>query len=62
MTALWRFLYKLSRAKLGIAAGQHVMCVECGARMHRGERFKILEAVHIDCRDPKRVGQMSLEG
>jgi hypothetical protein len=61
MTALWRFLYRLSRAKLRIAAGPHLVCVDCGARLHRGDKYTVLEVRHDNCRDTKLVGQMSLE-
>ena len=39
-----------------------MVCKDCGCAIHRNDKFKVLEVRHLDCKDPKRVGQMSLEG
>lgn len=36
-------------------------CTECGKRVRKFEHYVILAAKHKDCRDPKMVGQKSLE-
>ena len=61
MDFLWRYLYQLSRAKLQAKRGPHMVCSKCGLLIHRYDRFRVLEVMHINCRDPKVVGQMSLE-
>ena len=60
MTQLWLYIYRLSRAKLRAGRGPHMMCCECGLLIHRHDRFRVLEVMHINCRDPRVVGQMSL--
>lgn len=37
-------------------------CVDCERGIHKHEKFIILAAKHRNCRDPKMVGQKSLEG
>lgn len=37
-----------------------MVCVDCGCPIHRHDRHKILQVRHVDCKDPKRVGQMVL--
>ena len=60
MNFLWRYLYQLSRAKLRAKRGPHMVCCECGLLIHRHDRFRVLEVMHINCQDSKVVGQMSL--
>ena len=60
MDFLWRYLYQLSRAKMQSKRGPHMVCSKCGLLIHRYDRFRVLEVMHINCRDPKVVGQMSL--
>ena len=59
MNTLWLYLYRISRAKLRAKRGPHLICCECGLLIHRYDRFRVLEVVHINCLDPKVVGQLS---
>lgn len=55
----YRGLYlKLVRTRT--KRGKTLQCVDCGAPIHRSDRYIILEVKHRDCRDPKGVGQLSL--
>jgi hypothetical protein len=40
--------------------GPRMTCVDCGQSIHRNDRCRVLEVRHVDCRDMKLVGQMSL--
>lgn len=59
MTRFWLFLYRLSRKQVH-ARTRRMICMDCGAAIHRNDRFVVLEVRHKDCRDPKGVGQMAL--
>lgn len=37
-----------------------LFCEECGRPVHRHDKYRIIKVRHIDCMDPKQVGQMSL--
>jgi hypothetical protein len=38
----------------------HLRCEDCGALLHRGERFTMLTVRHNDCKDTRGTGQMTL--
>ncbi len=40
--------------------GGQMFCLDCGRAIHRGDRFKIIGVRHVDCLDPRRMGQMPL--
>ena len=62
ITTFWLFVYRIARAYLHAKRGPHMVCCACGLLIHRHDRFRVVDVVHFDCRDPKQVGQMSLEG
>lgn len=62
MTRLRQFLIRLKLVRTRTKRGKTLQCVDCGAPIHRSDRYVILEVKHRDCRDPKGVGQLSLEG
>lgn len=37
-----------------------LVCIECGCHVRKHERYKILAASHVNCADPKLVGQQSI--
>jgi hypothetical protein len=37
-----------------------LQCVECERRLKRHDKYKILAVKHLDCGDPKNVGQTSI--
>lgn len=37
-------------------------CEDCRAAIHKHDRYRIVIARHIDCGDPKLVGQKSMQG
>lgn len=57
MTAFWLFVYKIARAHLHAKRGPHMVCCECGLLIHRHDRFRVVDVVHINCKDVKLVGQ-----
>lgn len=61
MTAFWLFVYKIARAHLHAKRGPHMVCCECGLLIHRHDRFRVVDVVHINCKDTRCVGQMSLD-
>ena len=62
ITTFWLWVYRIARAYLHAKRGPHMVCCACGLLIHRHDRFRVVDVVHLDCRDPKRVGQMSPEG
>lgn len=46
-------------SKTGSRAKLH--CVDCNRPIHRNDRRKIITARHVNCSDPKLVGQKSIE-
>ncbi len=55
------FLRRFRRAwNIASSRGGKMCCEECGGRIHRHDRYKILAAKHLDCSDPKLVGQTSM--
>lgn len=55
MTAFWLFVYKIARAHLHAKRGPHMVCCECGLLIHRHDRFRVVDVVHINCKDVKLV-------
>lgn len=37
-------------------------CIDCGAKIHRFDRYTIVAVKHRDCHDTKLAGQMRQEG
>lgn len=62
ITTFWLWVYRIARAYLHARRGPHMVCCACGLLIHRHDRFRVVDVVHLDCRDPKQVGQMSPEG
>jgi hypothetical protein len=62
MNFLWRYLYQLSRAKLQAKRGPPMVCSTCGLLIHRHDRFRVLEVVHISCRDLALLTKLSKGG
>jgi hypothetical protein len=55
-SSILRELFKLE----AIPSKAKLHCVECGCRVKRRDKYRILAARHVDCRDPRHVGQQSL--
>lgn len=57
-----RFLTRLFRKKDSTSKKPRVMiCADCGRPVHKHDRYRIISVVHIDCDDPKMVGQRNLK-
>jgi hypothetical protein len=57
MTGIWQMM---TEQKPEESDKPGLTCGDCGCRIHRFERFVILQAKHRDCKDPKLVGQTSM--
>lgn len=55
----WQWLYRISARRVR-AQHKGMVCAECGCAIHKHDRFKVLEAKHRNCKDPKGVGQLAL--
>jgi hypothetical protein len=55
--AILRELFKLH----AIPPKAQMHCIECGCRVRRRDKYRILAVRHIECGDARLVGQQSFE-
>jgi hypothetical protein len=55
-SSILRELFKLE----AIPPKAKLQCIDCGKRLRKHEKYKILAIKHADCTDPRHVGQQSL--
>jgi hypothetical protein len=55
-SSILRELFKLE----AIPPKAKLHCVECGCRVKRRDKYRILAVKHVLCSDPRCVGQQSL--
>jgi hypothetical protein len=54
------WLRRLFSKKRKVIRSGKLCCSDCGVPIHKHDRYRIREAQHVNCSDPKMVGQRSI--